>query len=481
MIDDQRLQAMKIRNRIPGSVKTIHLIAVCGTGMGALAGMLKDLGYAVTGSDSGVYPPMSDFLAEKGIAVFDRFDPANFDYGPDLVVVGNAVTRQNPEALALADSEIPFCSMPQALNHFAGGGKQSLLVTGTHGKTTTSSILTWSLHDAGLSPSFFVGGILKNLNSNYGVSGGPYIAIEGDEYDTAFFDKGPKFLHFAPRATILTSIEFDHADIYRDLDHVKQSFDRLVRGLPENSLLVAFDSSGAIDEIVKNPPCRMVRYGKRADSQWRLGDVRREPPLNRFTVLKSGKLYGRFATRMAGEYNLMNALAVIAVMDDIGVSIESIARALQTFEGVKRRQEIRGVKNGITVIDDFAHHPTAVRETVTAVKPMCTGGRLIAVFEPRTNTSMRTVFQDAYANCFDPADLILIRTPSRLDKIPENERFSSEQLVEELNRRDKQAFHFPDTDRIIDFLEQNAAPGDVVLIMSNGGFDSIHERLLEAL
>ncbi len=480
MIDDLKLNAMTERNRIPDSVNSVHLIAVCGTGMGALAGMLKDLGYAVTGSDSGVYPPMSDFLAEKGIRVFERFDPANLAYGPDLVVVGNAVVRQNPEAEALADSDIPFCSMPQALNRFAAEGKQSLLVTGTHGKTTTSSILAWTLHEAGLSPSFFVGGILNNFNSNYRIGDGPYIAIEGDEYDTAFFDKGPKFLHFAPRATIMTGVEFDHADIYRDLDHMKQAFELLVKGLPENSLLVAADSD-AIDDILHTPLCRIVRYGRRPDSYWRLGDIRSEPPLTRFEVLKSGKLYGSFTTRMAGEYNLMNALAVIAAADDIGVPKDRTAKALQTFQGVKRRQEIRGVENEITVIDDFAHHPTAVRETVSAMKQLPADGRLIAVFEPRTNTSMRKVFQDAYPECFDPADLVIIRKPSRLDKIPEDERFSSEKLVEDLKRQGKSAFHFSDTDTIIHFLTNNAKPGDVILIMSNGGFDNIHERLLDSL
>ncbi len=469
------------KNRIPDHVEKIHMIAVCGTGMGALAGMLKDLGYTVTGSDLGVYPPMSDFLAAKGISVNNGFDPAHLAYGPDLVVVGNAVVRTNPEALALAEMGFPFCSMPQAINHFIAGDKKVLMVTGTHGKTTTSSLLAWLLHEAGLDPSFFIGGILRNFNSNYRLGKGGHIVIEGDEYDTAFFDKGPKFVHFNPHIAVMTSVEFDHADIFKDLNHVKSFFDRLLVKMNADSTLVAFDQDENVKELVKNRACRVVKYSGNGHSPWGLGEIRIETPWTEFEVKKHGECFGTFRTKLPGKHNLLNALSVIAIADSLGIGVPVIRGAMETFLSPRRRQEVRGVKNGITVMDDFAHHPTAVRETIRAVRPHYAQGRVIAVFEPRTNTSMRQVFQEVYPLVFDEADMICIRKPSRLDKIPVNERFSSEKLVSDLQQRDKRAFHFEDTDGIIAFLAKEAKSGDLILIMSNGGFDNIHSRLLEIL
>ncbi|GBC62036.1 UDP-N-acetylmuramate:L-alanyl-gamma-D-glutamyl-m eso-diaminopimelate ligase [Desulfonema ishimotonii] len=469
------------KNRIPGTVEKIHLIAVCGTGMGALAGMLRDLGYQVTGSDQGIYPPMSEFLDRKGIPVTEGFDAGSLAYRPDLVIVGNAVTRLNPEAQAMSDMGLNFCSMPQAINHFIAGDKKVLMVTGTHGKTTTCSILAWMLYEAGLDPAFFIGGILRDFNSNYRMGKGEYIVIEGDEYDTAFFDKGPKFVHYDPLMAVLTGVEFDHADIFRDLEHVKSFFDRLLSKMTPESTLMAFDANENVADLVRDRACRVLKYGGREDSPWRLGAVRAAPPWTVFEVLKYREPFGRFRTKLVGRHNLLNALSAIAVADRLGISADAIGRALETFQGPKRRQEVRGVKNGVTVMDDFAHHPTAVRETIRAVRPFYPDGRLIAVFEPRTNTSMRDVFQDVYATVFDDADMICIRKPSRLDKVPENERFSSEKLVNDLNARGESAYHSDDTDGIIAFLTGEARPGDVVLVMSNGGFDNIHERLLDAL
>jgi UDP-N-acetylmuramate: L-alanyl-gamma-D-glutamyl-meso-diaminopimelate ligase len=468
-------------NLIPDNVRKIHLIAVCGTGMAALACMLKDLGYEVTGSDQKVYPPMSLFLAKNGIPVADGFRAENLSYGPDLVVVGNAVPKGNPEALRMIEAGISYCSMPQALNRFAADGKKTLLVTGTHGKTTTASLLAWVLEAAGLDPSFFIGGILRNFDSNYRLGKGEFFVIEGDEYDTAFFDKGPKFLHFDPFTAVLTGVEFDHADIYRDLAHVREAFERFISGISPEGSLLAIDTGEIIDGLVSGRRCRILRYGCRPGSFWRLGDVSVSPPWSEFRVYREEKPYAAFRTKLMGEHNLLNALSVIGACDRIGIPPEAIAGALETFEGVKRRQEIRGVKRGITVMDDFAHHPTAVRETLKAVRPFYPDARLIAVFEPRTNTSMRNVFQDVYPEVFDPADLILIRRPSALEKIPADRRFSSEKLAEDLLRRGKSACFFEETEPIIDFLVENATPGDLILIMSNGGFDNIHQRLLDLL
>jgi UDP-N-acetylmuramate: L-alanyl-gamma-D-glutamyl-meso-diaminopimelate ligase len=469
------------KNRIPETVRTIHLIAVCGTGMGALACMLRDLGFEVTGSDQKIYPPMSHFLEKKGIRIRDGFKEENLSYAPDLVIVGNAVVRQNPEVGKLDRMGLKFCSMPQALNRFVAGGKKTLLVSGTHGKTTTSSILAWILHEAGLDPSFMIGGILKNFDSNYRLGNGPYFVVEGDEYDTAFFDKGPKFLHFHPQIAVLTSVEFDHADIFHDLDHVKRTFKGFISGLPRSSLLLAYDDDKNVVELIDTANCRIENYGKNTGSTWRLGSISVESPWTTFEIIKNNEHFAAIKTRLFGEHNLFNALAVIAVADQLKIPRQIIAGALETFEGIKRRQEIRGEKRQITVIDDFAHHPTAVRETVRAVKSVHSNGRLIAVFEPRTNTSMRSIFQKEYLQSFEMADLICIRQPPLLKKIPPGQRFSSRRLVNDLKNNGKDAHYFPDTDAIIAFLSTTAMPQDLILIMSNGGFDNIHQRLLESL
>ncbi len=468
-------------NFIPDGLKSIHLVAVCGTGMGALACMLKDLGYAVTGSDQRVYPPMSDFLARKGVKVFDGFAGGNLSGKPDLVIVGNAVTRSNPETRALEQMGLCYCSMPQAINHFIVGGKKAIVVTGTHGKTTTASLIAWLLTRAGCDPSFVIGGILKNFDSNYRLGAGDYVVLEGDEYDTAFFDKGAKFLHYPPALAVLTSVEFDHADIFHDLDHVRQTFSAFISAMPADSTLLAYDGDPNVSDLVAVAACRVARYGRENGSDWRLGTVQIEPPFTRFEVERRRAPYHNFCSPLPGEHNLLNALSAIAVAACLTIPQATIAEALESFEGVKRRQEIRGVKNGITVIDDFAHHPTAVRETIRAVRPLCGPGRLIAVFEPRTNTSMRSVFQQVYPQSFDQAELVCIRQPPLLEKIPVDQRFSSRRLVEDLNSRGIDAHYFEDTDGIIAFLADVARPGDVILVMSNGGFDHIHERLLAAL
>jgi UDP-N-acetylmuramate: L-alanyl-gamma-D-glutamyl-meso-diaminopimelate ligase len=472
---------LKSENHIPDHVRKIHLVAVCGTGMGALACMLKEQGFEISGSDQKIYPPMSDFLMDRGISIRDGFKPEHISHGLDLVIVGNAVSSDNPEIKKMSAMGLPFCSMPQALNRYVVADKKTLLIAGTHGKTTTSSILAWVLYKAGLDPSFMIGGILQNFNSNYRLGAGEHIVIEGDEYDTAFFDKGPKFMHYQPAMSVLTSVEFDHADIFRDLNHVQEAFSGFISQLDNSSLLLAFDDDKNLQNLISKTGCRVEFYGKDHSSDWSLGDVAIDPPWTRFEVHKSGTRFGRFKSRLVGNHNLFNALSVIAMAHHLGVPVERIFDALETFEGIKRRQQIRGQKNQIIVMDDFAHHPTAVRETIEAVKTFYSQNRLIAVFEPRTNSSMRKVFQSVYPAAFDFADLICIRQPPLLEKIPLHERFSSEQLVADLKKRGRDAHFYADTESIIEFLVREAKSGDLILVMSNGGFDNIHARLLERL
>lgn len=472
---------MRDMNFIPESVHSVHLVAICGTGMAALAGMCKEVGFEVSGSDQNVYPPMSTFLSDLGITVADGYRPENLDHRPDLVVVGNAVSRGNPEIEQMLDMKLPYCSFPQALNRFFMSGKGTLVVVGTHGKTSTSALLAWVLSTAGLDPGFMVGGIMKNLNRNYHAGSGPYFVVEGDEYDTAFFDKGPKFFHYTPSRAILTSVEFDHADIYRDFSHVKSAFSSFCSTMPDEALLVGYDGDPVVRELVEKAPCWTTLYGERPRSPWQLGGMEVRDGHTRFEVMRRGERFGTFSTSLVGRHNLLNALAVIAVSHDLRIPEEIVRHALKTFQGVKRRQEIRGEKGGVIVMDDFAHHPTEVRVTLNAVRTAYPERRLVAVFEPRTNSSMRSVFQAAYAEVFDEADLVCLRKPSRLDKVPVDQRFSTSKLVSDLRKRGKATHGFEDTEAILDYLISTLRSGDLVLVMSNGGFDNIHQRLLESL
>ena len=468
-------------NIFPEKIEHIHLMGVCGTGVGALAGMLQDAGFKVTGSDQHVYPPMSDFLADTGIEVFAGYSATNLEPRPDLVVVGNVITRQNPEAVALAELAIPYVSMPQALAHFFITNHNSIVVAGTHGKTTTSSILATLLDKAGLEPGFMIGGRVKTFGRNFNIGRGCHFVVEGDEYDTAFFDKGPKFLHYRPAIAIITSIEFDHADIYADLAAVKESFRRLVKIMPADGCLVAHLDDPVVKEIVAQAECPVIGYGQSEGCNWRLTEVRVGAEVTTFKVLKNGSFYGEFENTLPGIHNGLNSLAVIAVLDRLGLDRETTRLGLRSFGGVKRRQEIRGVEGGVTVIDDFAHHPTAVRVTLAALREAYQGRRLIVVFEPRTNSSRRRVFQDVYAECFNDADLVLVKEPEPLLNLAVGERFSSSELVAALIGKKIKAHYFASTDEIISFLLVNTSGGDIVAVLSNGGFDNIHSRLLAGL
>lgn len=468
-------------NHIPDHVSHVHLMGICGTGMGALAGMLKSAGYRVTGSDEQVYPPMSDYLASLDIPVLEGYAPENLSPAPDLVVVGNVIRAINPEAAALGQAKIPYVSFPQALSHYFIAGKTALVVCGTHGKTTTSSLLATLLRSVGEAPSFMIGGIVQAFGRNFNIAPGPYFVAEGDEYDTAFFDKGPKFLHYRPQICILTSVEFDHADIYADFKAVQAAFRRLVAILPPDGCLVACLDDPAVAELAATSPCRVIGYGEAVGSDFRLVDLAVTPQGTSFRVLKKGAVFGKFMSRMPGRHNALNSLAVIAVLDRLGFAAEAIGKALLDFQGVRRRQEVRGVARGVTVIDDFAHHPTAVRETLAALGQAYAGQRLIAVFEPRTNSSRRRVFQAAYEAAFDHATQVLVREATALTSLPEVERFSSAELVSGLRQRGLDAHYFAATEDILTFLNRQARTGDVVAILSNGAFDNIHPRLLALL
>ncbi|HEB51122.1 MAG TPA: UDP-N-acetylmuramate:L-alanyl-gamma-D-glutamyl-meso-diaminopimelate ligase [Desulfobulbus sp.] len=479
MSDEARLDPAL--NRLPAGVHHIHVMGICGTGMAALAGMLQDEGFRVTGSDSNVYPPMSDFLAGAGIDVLDGYDARNLEPRPDLVIVGNVIRAVNPEAVRLAELEIPYLSMPQALAAFFLQARRPLVVAGTHGKTTTSSLLATALHRAGAGPGFMIGGIVEAFGRNSLVGSGPWFVVEGDEYDTAFFNKVSKFLHYRPHCAILTSIEFDHADIFSDLDMIRDSFARFVRLIPEDGALVACLDDPVVAGVAGLAACPVISYGTGDQCCWQLRDLEVEGLNSRFSVVRDGRLYGRFTLPMPGLHNGLNALAVIALMDHLGVGVETIGIGLASFEGVRRRQQVRGTAGGVTVIDDFAHHPTAVRETVRALRLAWPDRRLIVVFEPRTNSSRRAIFQDQYAGAFDGADLVVVREHVPLDNVPAGEQFSSSRLVRDLEAQGKQALYFPDTDAILDHLGAHCRQGDVVAILSNGGFDNIHQRLLSRL
>ncbi len=465
-------------NRIPDGVRRVHLIAVCGTGMGALALMLKEAGMEVTGSDTGVYPPMSDLLQDKGIPLFEGFSPDHLG-DADLVVVGNAVRKENPEAMAVGARGLCYCSFPQAVAGFFGRDKRTVVVSGTHGKTTTSAMMAWVLEHAGLDPSFMIGGVLHNFSSNCKVGRGEFLVVEGDEYDTAFFDKGPKFLHYDPEVTILTSVEFDHADIYRDLDHVNEAFAALMKRMRPEAAVVAGPGDN-VARIAAFASCEVFSYGDDT-SAWRSEVLCDTAPETRFRLFFRDRLYGEYRLVMPGGHNVTNAVSVIATCHRLGISAPMVAEGLASFTGVKRRQEIRGEVGGVMVMDDFAHHPTAVASTLQAVRSFYADRRLVAIFEPRTNSSMRDVFQEAYAQAFDAADVICVRRPAHPEKVPDGHRFSSEALVADLIARGKRAYLFDDAMAIVTFCNAQARKGDLLMVMSNGGFEGIHGALLAML
>ncbi len=466
----------------PQELRSIHLMGICGTGMAALAGMLLRSGYTVTGSDDNVYPPMSDFLAQLGIEVSQGYSGNNLMHRPDLVIVGNVIRQINVEAQELARTGLPYLSFPQALAHFFIRSRHSIVVSGTHGKTTTCGLLAGCLQSGGLDPSFMIGGIVREFNSNFRLGQGKYFVVEGDEYDAAFFDKHSKFLHYLPEIAILTSIEFDHADIFDNLDQIKNSFRAFVRLLPANGLLVANYDDENVVEICREAVCEIQSYGKNSDFDWSLAALSPRDGTTAFDICHRGRKYHSMEVKLPGEHNCLNSLAATAVLHHIGVEPSDIGRGLLNFGGVKRRQEVRFVVNGVTVIDDFAHHPTAVNQTLAALKAAYPGRRLIAVFEPRTNSSRRSIFQEAYGTSFAAADLAVFKEPMPLQGFSDSQLFSSARLARDVaGNSSTTAESYDTTDQILERLGRLLRPGDVVAVLSNGGFDNIHKRLEDLL
>ncbi len=449
--------------------------------MASLAGMLQALGHRVTGSDSAAYPPMSDQLAAWGIQVYGSYDAANLVERPDLVVIGNAISRGNPEVEYVLDERIPFQSMAALLHDEFLTGRESLVVAGTHGKTTTTSMLAWIYEVAGLEPSFLIGGVAENFGTSFMVKPTKSFILEGDEYDTAFFDKGPKFMHYFPDAAILTHVEFDHADIYDDLKAVKTAFKRLVNLIPRRGRLVAFDGNENVTECVAKAFCAVERYGKAADSHWRVSEIVHRDGGVRWRLDRAGEFFATLTMPMPGEHNAMNATAAAALAAGQGISAAAIAEALATFRSVKRRLEVRAEVNGVTIIDDFAHHPTAIRETLRALRHAYAGRRLIAILEPRSNTLRRNVFEDALMESLSLADEVMLASVFKSENIPEAERLVPAKVAESLRGRGTPAEVHADAAGIVAALAPKLRSGDVVAIMSNGGFGDIYTLLPQAL
>ena len=462
----------------------IHLIGICGTAMASLAGMLKQRGHRVTGSDAAAYPPMSDFLRDLGIPVAQPFDAKNLDPIPDLVVVGNAISRGNVELEHLLDRRIPFCSLPQLLHDEFLVGKEVLVVAGTHGKTTTTSMLSWIFSSAGLDPSFLIGGIAENFGSSFHLGEGKHFILEGDEYDTAFFDKGPKFLHYFPDSVILTSVEFDHADIYKDLDAVETAFKRLVNLIPRRGRIVAFDGvvgevaeSASLERCLAKAFCPVERYGAGSRANWKVTNLSLEPGRTTWTVLRNGDRWANFEFALAGEYNVWNATAAAALALNCGIDKEAIAAALKTFKSVKRRLEVKAQVNGVTIIDDFAHHPTAIAGTLKALRARYSGARLWAILEPRSNTLRRRVLQTDLARSLAQADEVIVANVFRSEAVPEKERLELPELAAEVKQNGRPVRLLADADAIVQTVAPELRSGDVVAILSNGGFGGIYEKL----
>ena len=467
--------------RVPRDPRRVHLIAVCGTGMGSLAGMLAASGFEVTGSDQAIYPPMSGQLERWGIRVMQGYRAENLAPPPDLVVVGNAMSRGNPEVEALLASGIPYLSMPEALRLFFLKGKHPLVVTGTHGKTTTTAIAARVLLEAGRDPSLLVGGVTRDFEGGFRLGKGDVFVIEGDEYDSAFFDKGPKFLHYEPRSAILTSVEFDHADIYRDLEHVREAFRRFVALIPDLGLLAVCSDDAEALAAALTARCRILRYGLADNADLRGAIVEVGPAVTRFTASLRREPLGEFAIPLPGAHNVRNALGVIGACLDLGIEPGAIRAGLAAFGGVARRQELRGEVSGVAVIDDFAHHPTAVRETLDAVRARYPARRIWGIFEPRSNTSRRNIHQQALVRALEHADVAIIAGVDTPGKVPAPERLDPEVVAAELSERGRDARFIEKVGDIVADVAARARPGDVLLIMSNGGFGGIHEKILAAL
>ncbi|MGA9584216.1 MAG: UDP-N-acetylmuramate:L-alanyl-gamma-D-glutamyl-meso-diaminopimelate ligase [Terracidiphilus sp.] len=464
------------------SRKHIHLSGICGTAMASLAGLLQLRGHRITGSDKAAYPPMSDLLRSLGIPVLEPYSESNLDPTPDLVIIGNALSRGNPEVERVLDERMSFTSMAALVREEFLKGRDSLVVAGTHGKTTTTSMLAWiyqvaAHEDAALEPSFLIGGVAENFGTSFQLRPTRTFIIEGDEYDTAFFDKGPKFLHYFPDALILTHVEFDHADIYADLEAVKVAFKRLVNLVPRRGLLVAFDGSKSVTECTSKAFCRVERYGFEPESNWQIRDLRHADGQTQWEVWRNGEFWSQLTMRLAGEHNALNATAAAALAVGQGISKDAIVSALASFKSVKRRLEVRDVIRGITIIDDFAHHPTAIRETLRALRSVYPDARLWVVLEPRSNTLRRKILENDLVESLRLADRVILADVYQQQRVPDAERLHPEDVVDILNAAGTPAALHPDATEIVESIAPKLKSGDVVAILSNGGFDGIYDKL----
>jgi UDP-N-acetylmuramate: L-alanyl-gamma-D-glutamyl-meso-diaminopimelate ligase len=457
-------------------IKSVHFIGIGGTAMASAAAAMLDKGFAVTGSDQNVYEPMASFLTAKKITVMNGYDERNLAHQPDLVVIGNAISRGNPEAEYVLDHKLRYCSLAALLAEFFICGKRSLVVAGTHGKTTTTSLLTWVFEHNGLNPSFLIGGIPTNLGQGARFTDSEWFIIEGDEYDTAFFDKRSKFIHYQPEVAIVNNLEFDHADIFDDLAAVKKTFSHFIRLVPRNGLLLGNGDDPNLAPLLNVTHCPVKRFGLGEANAVRAFNLRYGPTATEFEIPSF-----KFHINLVGELNVRNALAVVACAKHCGLKNQQIQAAFDTFKGIKRRMEVRGIAGGVTLIDDFGHHPTAIRETLRALRIKYPREKIWAVFEPRSNTTRRNVFQTELAESFADANAVVVSEVARLEQISAEERLNPEKLMQDLKAAGKDAAYLPDVDAIVSHLAKNAHGGDIVCVFSNGGFGGIHGKLLARL
>jgi UDP-N-acetylmuramate: L-alanyl-gamma-D-glutamyl-meso-diaminopimelate ligase len=466
-------------------LKHVHVIGIGGSAMAPLAGMLREHGFRVTGSDSGVYPPASTLLESFGIPFFNSFDAAHLQPAPDLVVVGNIIARGNPELEEVLDNKIPYRSMPEVLEEVFLPGKHSMVVSGTHGKTTTTAMLAWILHTAGKRPNFLVGGVAENFGKSYGLGGGEEFILEGDEYETAFWDRGPKFFHYHPDDLIVTSLEYDHADIYPDFETYQLAFRRLVNLVPRRGRVVIWGdtqaSGPALRHAAEKAFCLVETYGFETGNDWVASDFAIDGETMRFRLAHRGKVFGEFALAATGRHNVLNAMAAIVIAQGRGISAEQIGKAFATFRSVKRRMDVKGEVGGVLVVDDFAHHPTAVKATIEAARGRWPGRRLWAILEPRSNSMRRKVFQEALPEALALSDRVILGGVFRSQQLGEENRLDPESVAKSVRALGKDARVYPSSDAIAEHLAAEARAGDLVLIMSNGSFDGLCEKLLKRL
>jgi UDP-N-acetylmuramate: L-alanyl-gamma-D-glutamyl-meso-diaminopimelate ligase len=457
-------------------IQSVHFVGICGTAMASTAAALQQKGLQVTGSDQNVYPPMSTFLAERNIEVISGYAEQNLARKPDLVIIGNAISRGNPEAEYVLDHKLAYCSLPELLKDFFIRGKRSLVVTGTHGKTTTTSLLAWVFEHNGLNPSYLIGGIPNNFGQGARFTDSEWFIIEGDEYDTAFFDKRSKFVHYLPEVAIINNLEFDHADIFANLEAVRTSFRHFIRLMPRNGLLLGNGDDYNLAPLLDVNHCPVKRFGLGEGNAVQAFNIRYGPTATEFEIPSF-----KFHTNFVGELNVRNALAVVACAKHCGLKNQQIQSAFDTFKGIKRRMEVRGIAGGITVLDDFGHHPTAIRETLRALRIRFPHQKLWAIFEPRSNTTRRNVFQTELADSFADADAVVVAQVARLELLPAEERLDPARLINDLTTAGKQAAYLPDVEAIITHVAKGAQGGEVICVFSNGGFGGIHAKLLERL